>query len=201
MLEAQLRNIHALVGEITTHFNYVETLWYLIFTCLLHPAPRHVIDAVFQQHKTGVGQRQLIKRVASAIRHELSGAETPNEEVIRLYEKLNDLCKATEDISKKRNDAIHSAFYITDAAIPPRIHVSNIFSPSPLSGRDIQLELTNLLAEIEYHSIDVDELRINLANLISPNLFAEHDARRLARLRQIVAEKYPMWNNGNERTA
>jgi hypothetical protein len=68
MLQEQLKRIYSLVGEITTEFNNVEMLWYLIFTALLHPALRPAIDAIFDQHKTGGAQRKLISDVAVALK-------------------------------------------------------------------------------------------------------------------------------------
>jgi hypothetical protein len=102
MLQEQLKRIYSLVGEITTEFNNVEMLWYLIFTALLHPALRPAIDAIFDQHKTGGAQRKLISDVAVALKTTLEKQPSLSElekMQIGIFTTIVALCKTTDEIA------------------------------------------------------------------------------------------------------
>src|SRR5438128_12634083 len=110
MIFDDLKRVYALVGEITTEFNNLEQLWYLIFTCLLYRAPRSAIDAVFEQHKTGGGQRKMIVDVALARKAEVERIGGPNDKAILIpvFDAISNLSKVTNELAGRRNHVMHS---------------------------------------------------------------------------------------------
>jgi hypothetical protein len=188
MLEEQLKRIYALVGEITTEFNNVESLWYLIFTCLIHQIPRAAADAIFEQHKTGGGQRKLIRDVAAAVL--LKNPDGTPGDLLNLVTRL---CSATDEIAGRRNHVMHSLIYIADFSIPPKISAMGISKRSALANnKDVEGRLKNLLADIEYHGLDVEALRVQIIQWAA---VARVDIAREWQLvefhRQEVAKKHP----------
>jgi hypothetical protein len=194
MLESQLNRIYALVGEITTAFNSFELGWYLIFTALLPSSPRTAVDAIFQQHKTGGAQRKLISDVALALRKELESksAKSDQDEVYsEAYDNIVALCKVTETLAGRRNEVIHSLFYIANFTIPPMVLAGNISKRSALADKKIDDELTNLLGDIEYHALDIGEVRLKFLELIHPPMIVARDRQLLEAGKNEVAKKYP----------
>lgn len=200
MLQEKLRRIYALVGEITTEFNNLEQLWYLIFTCLLHPAERAAMDIVFNQHKTGGGQRKMISEVAAALKLQLdTKLRAEKRDDLSETEKLPysifgsiiELCEVTNTLAGRRNQVAHSLIYVAEFSFPPSVSVAGISKPSALAGKEVEQELRNLLADIEYHAIDLEQLRFNAITWIHPTMNVEHERQRIESLRREIANKHP----------
>jgi hypothetical protein len=180
MPENQLKRAYALVGEITTEFNIIELGWYLILTGLMSPTPRAIVDAVFDQFKTGGAQRKLIVEVAAA-------ANPPLE----IKERIGNLYGKTGELAGRRNHVIHAIIFLADFIIPPRVGVTGIGKPSKLTSKEIESELKTLLADIEYHSLDVEALRLDVIAWVHPQMNIERERHNLERVRQVVATKHP----------
>ena len=111
MLSKEIDRLYLLIGRVATEFSSIETIWYLIFTTLIHQIPRPAVDAIFHQIRTGHQQRQMIVAVADATLSKDSPALL----------SIKELAVKTRIVAERRNNALHSAVYITEAAIPPRI--------------------------------------------------------------------------------
>jgi hypothetical protein len=187
MLKEQLTRIYALIGEIATEFNNVEMLWYLIFTGLIHQTPRTAADAIFNQHKTGGGQRELIRAVATAVL-----PKNPDGTDGVLFERLVKLRGKTNEIAGRRNPVMHSMIYVADFIVPPRISAAGTSKRSALADKEIESELTTLLADIEYHGLEVEDLRICIIAWAGiANVDIAHERRLVESHRREVANKHP----------
>lgn len=49
-----------LIGRISVSWNEIETVWYLIYTCLVHELPRNKADAIYWTFQTFASQRGFI---------------------------------------------------------------------------------------------------------------------------------------------
>jgi len=181
MLQDQLKGLYALVGEIATEFNYIEVLWYLIFTGLMHSTPRPVVDTIFGQFRSGAVQRTLIRRTAVAAFPDNSS----------LLATIDGLSKTTSELARRRNQVMHGVIYIADFIIPRRITVMGTRPSDLASKEEVEPQLTRLLADIEYHSLDVQALRLQIIELIHPTMNIDNDKRNLERSRQEVENKHP----------
>jgi hypothetical protein len=63
--------------------------------------------------------------------------------------------------------------------MPPTILAAGISKRSKLADKQIETELNDLLAAIEYHSLDIAELRLRIIAWIHPNMNVERDRRHL----------------------
>jgi hypothetical protein len=120
MLNKEIDRLYLLIGRIATDFSSIETIWYLIFTTLIHQTPRPAADAIFHQIKTGYQQRQMIVAVANAT--------FPKDSESLL--SIRELAIRTRTVAERRNAVLHSAIYIMEAAIPPHIAAMGIY-PAP----------------------------------------------------------------------
>src|ERR1700704_5983331 len=111
MLTEKLRDIYALVGELSTRMTDIEGLWYLLFTSLMHQTPREIVDAIINVHKTAEGQRQAIVAVITTL--------YPKDTPIRTF--LGKLLEQTQTLTGRRNAAIHSVIDIAQFTVPPQI--------------------------------------------------------------------------------
>jgi hypothetical protein len=149
-LDDQLNRVHTLVGRIATEFNSIEMLWYLIFTGLLAETPRSAVDAIFNQHKSGAAQRQLILDVTAALLPETSD----------LRKSIERLCARTRELSGRRNAVIHSAFYLAEFIIPPRVAAAGVSRPSGMKTVKIETELGEIYQSAATLELDVQQLRL-----------------------------------------
>jgi hypothetical protein len=148
-MREEIDRLYLLVGRIATDFSSIESLWYLIFTCLIHQTPRAATDAIFQQVMGGHQQRKLIVAVAKAV---LSPADALLESIIKLAVQ-------TSKAAERRNAAIHSIIHIAEYAVPPHIAAMGISRRSPLADKDISAELADLYRTVASLELDVAELR------------------------------------------
>ena len=92
----------------------METLWYLLFTGLMHPTDRTKTDVVFAQFQTGAMQRQMIMAVAPvALAFDVLELKNRNPDhharrrMLRMFGQLN---ARTSAIAGRRNGVVHAAF-------------------------------------------------------------------------------------------
>ena len=185
MLDEQLKRVFRLVGEITTQFNCIELLWYLIFTCLV-PAKREVLDVIINQHKTGGGQRKMIREVAAVIL-----PREPDGSPGELLAELTRLDAVTNDLAGRRNHVIHSVIEIADFIIPPRIVAIGTTRPTALSGKDVETELADLFAVLELHVLDMDELRLKMVGWTNPKSDLTPHLLRIKSQKQALEDNNP----------
>jgi hypothetical protein len=171
MLKTQLDRIHLLVGRIATEFSEIETLWYLIFTCLMNTTPRPVADAIFNQFKTGAQQRQMVIDVAA-------GALPPDSPLLI---SIKTLCEQTKTLAGRRNAAVHSIIYIVDAAIPPYIGAGGSSKPSKIKPGQVETEVVEIYKAIMLHGLDMHELRLQAIRHANPTMNISREEQRLAR--------------------
>lgn len=167
-----------LVGRIATEFSEIETLWYLIFTCLLNTATRQVADAIFNQFKTGAQQRQMIIDVAAA-------ALAPD---LPLLISIKTLCEQTKTLAGRRNAAVHSIIDIVDAAIPPYIGAGGSSKPSKIKPGQVETEVVEIYKTVKLHLLDMHELRLQAIRHAIPTMNISRDEQRLARAQLAVPE-------------
>lgn len=135
-MTAQLRRVHELIGQLTSKVSEIDTLWYLIFTCLMHQTPRAIADAIVNVHRTGEGQRQPILAVAAVVFPRGSAA----------IKFLGQLKQRTDEIASRRAAAVHSVISIQ--GVPgQRVHARGITKPSKLAGKDIEADLVACIAD------------------------------------------------------
>jgi hypothetical protein len=163
--EDQLNRVHTLVGRITTDFSSIEQLWYLIFTALLHDTPRPAVDAIFNQHRIGAAQRQLILDVANAV--------LPGDSKLRL--SITQLCGRTANLSVRRNAVVHSVFYVAEFIIPPRIAAAGISKPSGMKTAGIETEIADIYREVVSLELDMQQLRLEAMRTLPPGLIVGFD--------------------------
>lgn len=178
VLKAQLDRVHMLVGRIATEFSEIETLWYLIFTCLLNTTARPVVDAIFNQFKTGAQQRQMIIDVAAA-------SLAPS---LPLLISIKALCEQTKTLAGRRNAAVHSIIDIVDVAIPPYIGAGGSSKPSKITPGQVETEVVEIYKTMMRHSLDMHELRLQAIRHAFPTMNISRDEQRLARAQIAVPE-------------
>ncbi|WP_374397714.1 hypothetical protein [Sphingopyxis sp.] len=156
-----IRRIYELVGEATTAWNQVETLWYLIFTGLMDRTERAKVDAIFSMFQTGALQRQLIMTVAPiALKFEVSELRRRNPEHHvrrRMLREIGRLNAKTNDLAGHRNATVHTAFEDWGAA---GIHAIGIHRRSRIADQPDKLRyLSELVEDITLLVYELDELR------------------------------------------
>jgi hypothetical protein len=158
MLNKELDRLYLLIGRIATEFSQIETIWYLVFTGLIHPTPRRAADAIFHQMRTGHQQRKMIVAIAEATLPEGS----------QLFLLIKELAAKTGAIAERRNATMHSGLYIFEAAIPPHIAAMGISKRSPLADKNIANELTDLYRAATHLQLDMQELRFQVLRSVDP---------------------------------
>lgn len=133
-----LRRVHELIGQLTSKVSEIDQYWYLILTCLMPQSPREIVDAIVNVHKTGEGQRQPVIAVAATV--------FPKDSVPLRF--VGQLKKRTDDLSGRRNAAVHSIISIQ--GVPgQRVHARGYSKPSKLAGKDVEAELLDCLTEAD----------------------------------------------------
>lgn len=164
MSSANESRVFELVGRVVAEWNEVESLWYLIYTCLLHEAPRDKIDVIFRQFLTGRAQRQFIMALADVT------FEAESQK--RYRTALGKLFARTNDLSTERNALIHGSYQqvIEDGGIHTiRIAPGGDMSRrNKLGGKPLEAQLLTLLPKISAVVADLDRLRIILGRRFLP---------------------------------
>jgi hypothetical protein len=102
------RKLTEAIGELTLRWGNVESSWHSIFTNLYSmekgwaPVYIHVLNALYESHRSGAAKRAMILEYARAI----LGDHPLSERLGRLYAKTN-------DISGLRNAVQHTSFRAT----------------------------------------------------------------------------------------
>ena len=183
MLSKEIDRLYLLIGRVATEFSSIETIWYLIFTTLIHQIPRPAVDAIFHQIRTGHQQRQMIVAVADATLSKDSPALL----------SIKELAVKTRIVAERRNNALHSAVYITEAGIPPRIVAMGVSKRSPLADKNIAEEIADLYRTAAHLALDMHALRFQMINSVDPksNLeidLAKIDAERLSLINRLKTD-------------
>jgi hypothetical protein len=162
MLEQQLRRAYELTGEVTTLWSQAESIWYLIFTCLMPETEPSKVDAIFGQFQTGRAQRELIIAVAKAAldsEPKIYRKDPKARFRKRLLNRIGQLHDQTARLSNRRNEAAHAAFEVSYSVIPPRILATGVYKASTLQGKDIIPELEDSVDEVSLLVLDLLDLR------------------------------------------
>lgn len=153
-LKAELDRLHLLAGRINAEFNAIELYWYLIFTQLLVGIDRAIADAIFNELRGGSQQRKMLLAIA---REKL---KSKPEQLAR----LTDLINASRAVADRRNSVMHSALYIQNFAIPPRIGAMGIGRRAALADKEIPAELAGLYEAASLLVFAIAKLRLDLGD-------------------------------------
>ncbi len=146
------------VGEVTVSWNGVELVWYQLFDLLLFELPRDKKVALFRTQQTGAVQRDLVMAVAVP-------AFKSHPELIEELRRLN---KRTREVSKLRNEVIHSDYCVQPASglddeadyeIILATYTHQKRSAGDLAGKNIAPGLDALLKEIDALANDLLSFR------------------------------------------
>jgi hypothetical protein len=155
MPTSQVKRAYELLGRIVAEWNDVESLWELIFTCVLHEAPRPKIDVILQQFQSSAAQQRMIKAVCD-LAFEKDSYE--HKEAERLYDE-------TSEVRKLRNAVAH-AWYVFDplnSKIGLRIAPGSRAKPNRLASEQLGDALPEVLARTEQLGRKLNEFRLHLA--------------------------------------
>lgn len=172
MIDSELKEIHALVGEASSLWNQAEELWYLIFTGLMAGTDRDVTDAIFKMFKTGAMQRQLITTVAKVSLafdvQKLRAKDPEHQARRRLLKRVGQLHACTNDLAGKRNAITHAIYEIWDIARPPFISGLPLSKLSEAHASDNKTYLKYLIQDITILVIDLADLRDDFIERTNP---------------------------------
>lgn len=140
MPSPEIRLAYETLGRIASEWSEIELLWELIFTCVLHEAPRRKIDVVLRQFQTGAAQRQVIMAVADVA---FADRSYEREEVGTLYAMTN-------DVRGWRNAAIHGwyRFDPSNSRIGLKIAPGSRSPPNRLAKEQLDEALPSVLKRI-----------------------------------------------------
>lgn len=174
MAVSRARKVFELVGRITAAWNEIEIVWYLIYTCMLHEAPREKIDLIYRQFVTGRAQRQFVIALADV------AFKADHHQIYRTA--MGKLFARTGELSGLRNALIHGDY--TEVIEGDGTHTLRIApggdmaKRNKLGGKPLEAEMVALLASITDLVCDLDRLRIVLGRRYPPR---EKRAPRLPR--------------------
>ena len=160
----QVRLVMECVGQVTTAWNHVDSIWYLIGTGLLHELPRDKIDQIYRQFTTGRARREFIMSIANIA--------FPPKSAFR--KEIGRLDALTNDISGSRNAAVHGIYFFDSLNGPPGLRVSPSGDmnkrPNRLAkkGKLIAEELTEIFEQICSLEDELDVFRIILSQEYLP---------------------------------
>lgn len=160
----QVKRVMERVGQVTTAWNEIDLLWYLIGTCLLHELPRDKTDQIYRQFATGKVRREFIMSVANI-------AFKPDSAFRKEIGRLNAL---TNDISGHRNAAVHGIYFFDPLNGPPGLRVAPSGDmnkrPNRLAekGKLIEQELTGIFEQISGLEDELNTFRIILIQEFLP---------------------------------
>ncbi len=133
-----------LVGLTAVLWNRVESNWELIFSCLLHEAPREKSDQLLKHFLTGAAKRDFIMRLSEVA---FAGDS-------RLRDAIDWLNQRTTDLAGKRNAIVHGVYRFDVLNGPPGLRVSPMGStnrqPNRMAkaGHKLQTEIETTAEEI-----------------------------------------------------
>ena len=161
----RVKQVLELIGLITITWNSIDSLWYLIFTCMLHETPRSKADQIFKQFNSGSSQRQMIISLANEAFQE--GSEFKKE--------LKKLSETTNELSAIRNDMTHGVYFFDHLNGEPGLRIA----PMGVMNRrinklsEVGTELVNTLKtafdKIYLHEKELDDFRIILSQEYLPD--------------------------------
>ncbi|MEQ1933491.1 MAG: hypothetical protein ABL962_06385 [Fimbriimonadaceae bacterium] len=135
MSAQQLQHIREMVGQLASLITEIDYGWYEIYNRMMHQTPLAFSDAVINLRTTGEAQRQLVMAVA--------GAYIPKDSELMRF--LGKLIARTNELTARRNAAIHSVIFI--ALTTGKIHAIAVAKKSKLAEKDIQQELVACIVE------------------------------------------------------
>ena len=160
----RVKQVLELIGLVTITWNSIETLWYLIFSCLLHESPRGKVDQIFKQFSSGSSQRQMILALADE-------AFQGDSELKKELKKLRD---TTNQLSALRNDITHGVYYFDHLNGAPGLRIAPMGSMNrrinKLSevGTELVNELKSVFDRLDVHEKELDDFRLILAEEYLP---------------------------------
>ncbi len=160
----RVKKVYELIGKITVCWNSVETLWYLLYSCVMHKTPRNIVDKNFRDIPTGSKQRLLALTIA-----EEAFIEHP-----KLLEEFKFLKSRTDELARKRNALIHGVYIFDNLNGEPSLRIAPMGSinrqPNSLSsfGNELLEEFQAIFDEIYSHENKLDEFRMILAQEFLP---------------------------------
>jgi hypothetical protein len=116
----------------------------------MNQCPREIADGIINVHRTGEGQRQTIIAVAAV------SFQTDSIEDI----EFKRLIKASEELSGRRNAALHSIIHLDRDAAKLMAYGSS--KPSKLSNADVEQELESTLTVFVKHCAELAEFMMKL---------------------------------------
>jgi hypothetical protein len=140
-----------LIGRMIMAWNSAETIWFLIYTCLVHELPRPVAEAIFKRNQTGNSQRDLILTIASV-------ALSNHKDILSF---LNSAKTETNNLAVERNDIVHGNYTYAHENIAAALSNPQDFilrmapggdknkRPNLFSGKHLDQELPPFIADIE----------------------------------------------------
>jgi hypothetical protein len=151
----EIRVAYEMLGRIAAEWSEIELLWELVFTCILHEAPRAKIDIILRQFQIGAAQRQMIMAVADVAF------------AVRSYERteVGVLYAMTNDVRGWRNAAIHG-WYVFDplnSRIGLRVAPGTRSQPNRLAKEQLDEALPGVLKRIRELSTRLNAFRMHLA--------------------------------------
>lgn len=162
----RVKEVLELIGLITITWNSIESLWYLIFTCLLHETPRGKVDRIFKQFNSGALQRQMIMSLADV---------TFPEESSEFKKELKILRDKTNELSALRNDITHGVYFFDPLNGVPGLRIAPMGSmnrrANKLSevGTELVSELNTVFERLDTHEKELDDFRLILAQEYLPD--------------------------------
>jgi hypothetical protein len=187
MTTSRIDQILALIGRMIMAWNEAESVWFLIYTCLVHQLPRPTAEAIIKRQPTGNSQRDLILTIAAQ-------ALKQYPEILTF---LNSARLETDNLAIERNDIIHGdysyAFERPDLGvrIGPggyRTKYRNLFA-----GKALETELPLLIADIERLIKQLDQARHHLIWAIAPENQRPHGLSKTmpAEIRASILQTHP----------
>jgi len=159
-----VRKTLELVGLTAILWNEVEVIWYLIFTCLFHDAPRNKVDNIYQQFVTGSSKRELTLNLSL-----VAFAANPD-----MKREISWLSARTTELSGLRNAVVHGDYHLDILNGPPGLRISPSGShnrkPNRLAkaGVAVSAEISNIADQISALIDDLDNFRIFLLQNFLP---------------------------------
>jgi hypothetical protein len=155
MPSSEIRLAYEMLGRIASEWSETELLWELIFTCVLHEAPRGKIDVILREFQTGAAQRQMIMAVADVA---FTARSYEREEIGTLYAMTN-------EVRGWRNAAIHG-WYVFDplnSRIGLKVAPGSRSRPNRLTKEQLDEALPGVLKRIRELVERLNAFRIHLA--------------------------------------
>lgn len=164
MANPSYRRTLRLIGQVCKTWNDIESLWYLIYTCLVHELPRDKANDVYWSHLTFAHQRALILSLAGSCFPDVRS----RPHVLR--KQIGQLNARTEELAGKRNAIIHAdyRYEIADETRPMQTIDVRIApgarqrKPNRFASTDLPAEALLLVNENCVHERELENYRRRL---------------------------------------